>query len=289
VIIKPPTDTFGGSALNPVLSARGTENRVQIEDLSIIGNTVKNTVFGTGIEYRGADGRITDISVTGLDAGVFVTRRRNDDGTSTVTVRGCRFQDVGMQPLTFNELGTVGRVRDSAIIGTPGRPQYGLTAAFGARVDARQNDFSRLFHDTGFGIGLLTYNSHGNTVVNNKFENVQYPAYIFSETSVALNETDMWSNFARNIIDSPDLKNHAESYGTMICGHGKNSRDEALVANRVEISENEYANLDTGISIFSVGKGVSQEIKQNKNRFTNVSTKTNESGKPLSTEPIRVE
>lgn len=288
VAIQPPRSTLRESGLNPVISVSGTGTQVTVEEISITGNTVRSTVFGTGIAYLGASGRVTNVSVSGLDTGVLSTRHRGHNGTSTVAVRGSRFEDLSTQPLIFNEVGTVGHVRDNVIIGTPGRTQYGVTAGFGAQIDARGNQFNRLVTDNGFGIGVLTYNSPDSMVMNNRFDNVQYPVYVTSDDRVNLDRTELWSSFVRNAIDSPEIKDRTESYGAVICGHGEKNSDEPVLTNRVEVSGNEFANLDVGISTFTVGEGVSQEIRQANNRFTNVTTVTGGRTELLSVEPLRV-
>jgi hypothetical protein len=150
-IVAPSGRLRNLSRLRPVVGVAGADTEVTLGGFTVDGEDRSVGGLYTCIGYYRADGEIRDVTATRADSGAFVTQNRGGGGDQDVTVRDCRFEDLGREPLIFNEPGTTGRVTGSTFVGTPGTRQNALTAGYGASIDVRRNTFRDFYG--GFSIG----------------------------------------------------------------------------------------------------------------------------------------
>lgn len=278
--LLPPSGGLGVgdiAVVQPIFGAVGYGNDVTIEGFTVDGeNATDKGGFYSCIGYFKADGTIRDVTATKADYGGFLTQNLGGGGEQEVDVDRCEFEDLGFQPLVFNERGTTGRVSKSTFVGTPGTTQYALTAGFGASIDVQHNEFRDFYDEGGLSIGFFAFDSADCTVQKNSFEDVAYPAYFFADSSSGFSSSAGESRFVKNEIDGSGVS--GTSYGTTIYAFDTDGNDTSETVNNVKVVNNEYANLDFGVATFTVGDGVVQNTKIIRNEFENVGTPITDNG-----------
>jgi len=220
----------------------------------------------------GAGGRVRDVTVERIDFGGYVTEGPDEDGSVAVGISGCRFEELGADPLPFAWQGTTGRVFDTGFAGTPGTAQRALTAANGARVVAERNELLA-FHSAGegIGIGFFAFDSADNTLRDNEFEAVQYPAYLLAHAGSDAGSSAGRSRIVGNEAEGEDLPDDSTSYGTVVSAYDPEEADDTTeTADDVKVVNNAYEGFDVGVGVLTEGEGVARNTKVVDNELEDV-------------------
>ena len=262
------------SGIRPLVGAAGVDVEVTVEGFTVDGEGRDAGDFYTGVGYVGADGRVRDVTVERTDFGGYVTRKPGSDVDHRVAVTGCRFEGLGADPLVFARSGTTGRVLDSTFVGTPGTAQRALTAGYGARVLAEGNAFREFYvadGGTDIGVGFFAFDSADNTLRDNEFEAVQYPAYLLAYAGSDLGSAAGRSRIERNEAEGEDLPDGATSYGTVVSAYDPETEDGTTeTANDVRVVNNDYEGFDVGVALLTEGEGTVRNTKVINNGFDEV-------------------
>lgn len=283
-VVPPSGPLEAVSGLRPLVGAVGSGAEVRVEGLTVDGEDRGTGGFYTGVGYVGAGGTVRDTTVERTGFGGYVTPERGDGGDATVRVTGCRFEELGADPLVFVRPGTTGHVFDTTLVGTPGTAQRALTAGYGARVVAKRNTFREFYVDgdgngdgneseggDGIGVGFFAYDSADNTLQENEFEAVQYPAYLLADARSDAGSAAGRSRITNNEFEGEDLPDDATSYGTLVYAYDPDEDDGTTeTANDVKLVNNDYEGFDVGVAALVEGEGVVRNTKVVNNSFEDV-------------------
>lgn len=288
--LLPPSGSLGVgdiAVVQPIFGAVGYGTDVTFEGFTVDGeNATDKGGFYSCVGYFKADGTIRDVTATRADYGGFLTQNLGGGGEQNVDVDRCEFEELGFQPLVFNERGTTGSVSKSTFAGTPGTTQYALTAGFGASIDVQQNTFREFYDADGFSIGFFAFDSADCTVHKNSFEDVAYPAYFLADSSSGFSSSAGESRFVKNDIDGSGVS--GVSYGTTIYANDPADDDTTETVNNIKVVNNRYANLGNGVATFAVGDGVVQNTKIIRNEFEDVGTPITDNGEETKQQANRI-
>lgn len=290
-VVVPPSGRLANlSLLRPLIGVDGSDTAVDIEGFVVDGEDRGSRGFYTGVGYFQADGTVSDVTVRRSEYGAFVTQNLGGGGDQAVTVRDSRFADLGFQPLVFNERGTVGRAVGNTLVGTPGTTQYALTAGFGATATVRDNVFRDFYAQGGFGIGVFAFDSADNDVKRNRFENVQYPAYLLADSSSDFASSAGRTRVMRNTADGSGLPDGTTAYGTTVFANDPDTDDGTVEsANNVKVVNNDYTGYTVGVGTYTVGEGEVENTKIVRNEFTDVGTAVDDNAERTKQQANRME
>jgi len=274
----------GGSGFGTLVRVTDVQAGVTVQGFSIDGDDDGVTTAAVGVHFDEAGGELRDLTLRGTEVGVVAT---GTGSRRTVTVRNSRFESLGSLPLVFYDEGVHGKLVDSALAGTPGTTQVGVTIAFGATADLRGNGFEEFYDEETFGLGVGVFAPSTATVRENTFGNVQYPAYFLSAPLAPDGERDR-SRFVGNEVDGRDIPAEGSTSGTTVQIVDLPEVDgPAGPVDEVAVVGNHYANIDVGITALAGGRHLSDTMVS-KNRFTDVPVPTTTSGTPLPVQPTRL-
>jgi len=292
--LLPPSGNLGVgdiAVIQPIFGARGYGNDVTFEGFTVDGEEASDKGgFYSCVGYYLADGTIRDVELTGADYGAYISQNRGGtprtDLGQEVNVFDSHFEDLGLsrgvnQQLVFNEPGTTGKVQDCTFVGDKGERAflYGLSPGYSASIKAQGNSFEN-FYGGSFQIALYGFNTPDCTVQKNDFQACQFPIYVAATDRVSRTSADKFK-IVKNSIDGSDVPDDLafDSFGTTLFAEDLEEDDGAVqTVNNAKIVNNDYSDLDVGVSLNATGEGVVNNTKIIRNKFENVDTAIENNG-----------
>lgn len=292
--LLPPSGSLGVNdiaVIQPIFGARGYGNDVTFEGFTVDGEKATDKGgFYSCIGYYLADGTIRDVELTGADFGAYISQNRGGtprtDLGQEVDVLDSRFEDLGIgggvnEQLVYNEPGTTGKVQNCTFVGDEGERNllYGLSPGFSASIKAQDNSFKD-FYGGFFQLAFYGFNTPDCTVQKNNFQTCQFPIYVAATDRVKRTGADKF-RIVRNDIDGDGVPDDLlfDSFGTTLFAEDKDTDDGSVqTVNNAKIVNNDYSNLDVGVSLNATGDGVVNNTKIIRNEFENVDTEIENNG-----------
>jgi hypothetical protein len=269
--LLPPAGGLGVpdiAVVQPIFGAVGYGNTVDVEGFTVDGEFATDKGgFYSCVGYYQADGTISDVTLERADYGAFLTQNLGGGGSQVNTLRDSTVRQIRTEPVAINERGTEARVENNVFEGIPGSFSFGVTTAFGATADIRRNTF-RDFNGDAFSGALYVFDSAGNSIMQNTFENCDAPIFVQADAGSRFGGDADGNRIVKNSIGGDGS---AGSAGVTLYANDPNSGDDAFdTISNTKIINNDFADFETGVAIFETGDGVVERTKFVRNDFENV-------------------